>query len=83
MTKTVNDGGMTASLVTARKRRHCRIRDRACLGEVKPGDQYVRAVMFPNHDAYGYTHGHPVVSTYCLPCASNYTPTDQLTEETP
>ncbi|HEY0889435.1 MAG TPA: hypothetical protein VGE38_07485 [Nocardioides sp.] len=72
----------TARLVTARKRHRCSIRDHypyPCLSAVQPGEQYVRSVAFPGHDAVGGTR--PVVHVVCVNCAVNYIGLDRLAAE--
>lgn len=73
--------GGNAVLRTARKRRWCSARDdypSPCPRTIEPGTQYVRSVMFPNHDASGYDK--PVVHDTCLSCAGNYLYLDDLAE---
>lgn len=78
--KRVTHHGMTASLVTSRKRRYCGLRDRDdCRRVILPGEQYVRSVMFANHDIYSYvdpvTHRpirRPMVHEICVTCAARY-----------
>lgn len=65
--------GGTAALRTARKSRWCSARDTypyPCAGRISKGEQYVRSVMFPSHDASGYDV--PVTRDTCLVCAMNY-----------
>lgn len=65
-------GGM-AEVRTARRERWCTARDdypHPCPGRIRVGEEYVRSVMFPNHDASGYDV--PVVHDTCRECAQNY-----------
>lgn len=71
-------GGM-ATLRTARKTHWCTANDDypvPCRRRIELGDQYVRSVMFPNHDASGYDV--PVTRDTCLSCAANYIYLDDL-----
>lgn len=60
--------GLSASRRTSRRVRYCQDKRSGCIHQIERGDQYVRAVMFPNHDVSGYDR--PVVMVICLPCAS-------------
>lgn len=71
--------GATYRVVTARKEHYCADRYAIyCPGWIKPGDRYVRAVQFPNHDVYGYVDElhrplrRPIVTALCFECASGY-----------
>lgn len=71
--------GGTAALRTARKTHWCHAKDdypSPCPRRIEPGTQYVRSVMFPNHDASGYDK--PVAHDTCLSCAANYLYLDDL-----
>lgn len=65
--KRITYHGFTASTHLSRRLRFCEDRRRDCAHRIEPGGQYVRAVMFPNHDISGYDH--PVAMTICLHCA--------------
>ena len=78
-TLTAKEPGATYRVVTARKEHYCADRYATyCPKWIKPGDKYVRAVMFPSHDVYAYvdeTGGplrSPVVNALCFECASAY-----------
>jgi hypothetical protein len=56
-----------------------------CPRTIKKGEQYVRAVMFKNHDVYAYvdrdTHRpltRPIVTDLCFECAGQYHTTGLL-----
>ncbi|WP_269304850.1 hypothetical protein [Aeromicrobium sp. HA] len=75
------DFGMTAKVVTARKLHYCDINDNypgICERTIEPGAQYIRSVMFPNHDASGYDT--PVAYAVCATCAEGYTGLDDLAD---
>lgn len=85
---TAKEHGATFRVVRARRPHHCDDRHpfhpHVCSGTVKPGERYVRAVMFPDHDVYSYVDKtgrplrRPIVSTLCFGCASGYHTTGLL-----
>lgn len=58
----------TAHLVRARKTRRCE--GYRCPHQIDPGEDYVRTVCFPGHDANGGTR--PWVLHLCITCATEY-----------
>lgn len=79
VTRKITYSGGNAVLRTARKVHYCHANNDyplPCRRRIEPGTQYVRSVMFPNHDASGYDH--PVTHDTCLSCAVNYLYLDDL-----
>ena len=74
--RSVTFHGGTASVRKSRRVRFCGARDIYCWHTIRPGEEYVRSVMFPNHDASVYDV--PVVHVTCAGCALNYIYLDQL-----
>lgn len=71
--------GGSAEVRTARRDRWCMARDSypyPCPGRIRAGEEYVRSVMFPNHDASG--RDVPEVHDTCRECAQNYLYLDDL-----
>lgn len=62
------DVNQTAHLVRTRKSFRCD--GFRCATTVQKGDDYVRAVAFPGHDANGGTQ--PWVMKLCVDCATQY-----------
>jgi hypothetical protein len=84
----VTKPGASHRRVRARKQYRCDDGSRypaPCLVTIRPGDEYVRSVMFPNHDIYAYIDvatgrplDKPIVHRLCLSCASSYDDTGAL-----
>jgi hypothetical protein len=78
------DHAHTAKVVRARKGHWCDIKDMypmQCVGRIEPGQQYIRSVIFPGHDAgpSRYDRGaRPWSHEVCLNCAVNYRGLDDL-----
>lgn len=73
MTRKVTFVGGSAEVRKARREHWCTARDDypyPCAGRIPVGQEYVRSVMFPSHDASGYDV--PVVRDTCRACALNY-----------
>ncbi|MDR7253754.1 hypothetical protein J2X46_002744 [Nocardioides sp. BE266] len=81
--------GATYRIVRAAKERWCGDRTATypapCPRKIEKGEQYVRAVMFKNHDVYAYvdrdTHQpltRPMVTDLCFACAEQYYTTQML-----
>lgn len=74
--------GATFRVVTTRRDRRCEdgyaTYPHRCVGTIAAGQQYIRAVMFPNHDVYAYVEldgrpsKRPMVRVLCFECASGY-----------
>ena len=78
-TRKVTFVGGTAEVRKARRDRWCSARDAypyPCPGRIPAGQEYVRSVMFPSHDASGYDV--PAVRDTCRDCARNYLYLDRL-----
>ncbi len=78
-TRKVTFPGGSAEVRKARRDHWCSARDAypyPCPGRIPAGEEYVRSVMFPSHDASGYDV--PVVRDTCRDCAPNYLYLDQL-----
>lgn len=72
-TRKVTFHGGSAEVRTARRDRWCMTRDSypyPCKVRIRAGEEYVRSVMFPNHDASGLDI--PVARDTCRECALNY-----------
>jgi len=68
----VRDINATEHTVTARCSRRCE--GYRCGQWVKAGEDYVRLVAFPGHDALGYSEGRPWVMRICVACWREYDP---------
>lgn len=88
-TLTARETGATYRVVRSRRDRHCEdgyaTYPHTCQGVIRRGEQYVRAVMFPNHDVYSYIDrdtgrplNRPIVTVLCFECASGYHLSGQL-----
>ena len=77
------EAGATYRVVRSNRERWCEdghaTYPYACVRKIQRGEQYVRAVMFPNHDVYSYVErgtgrplNQPVVTVLCFECASGY-----------
>lgn len=62
------DVNLAEHTVTARKMRACE--GHRCVRVIQPGEDYVRAVAFPGHDANG--SDRPWVMRVCLGCYFEY-----------
>jgi hypothetical protein len=88
-TLTANEAGATYRVVRTRRDRRCEdgyaTHPHRCQGTIRRGEQYVRAVMFANHDVYAYVDSRtfkpitrPMVTVLCFGCASGYNLTGDL-----
>ena len=64
----VKETNQSAYLVRARKVRRCE--GFRCTHQIEPGEDYVRAVCFPGHDANDGTR--PWVLHICVTCATEF-----------
>lgn len=68
----VNFHGGSADVRRARKVHHCTVRSGypyPCVERIPAGQEYVRVVLFPNHDVA--TRDVPVIYDVCWQCAPN------------
>lgn len=74
--------GETFRVVTSGRERRCEDQyatyPNFCRRTIAKGEQYIRAVMFPNHDMYSYVDEvgnplrRPIVQVLCFGCAAGY-----------